>query len=250
LLYGDIPRFEPLGRDIIGLDLKAAGQNHTRETHSSNHFAHNPTINKIAITEGSLQSDEQRNENLLHITEDHDSLQHAKLAPPVLRPNLGKAQRQYIKERADNIRAQDGYIGSHKEDLPSSNWRLVAWWNTTFGIATTPTAADVQQEINRNHPRNFDYLSYSIPASVLASRQRPAASTASIPSNQHNTTTRTLAQRITFPEQERTSNLASRITIPAGHPTSLASRITFPEKPHDKNRIQKAPRKHGAPKHN
>jgi hypothetical protein len=108
----------------------------------------------------------------------------------------------------------------------------------------------VQQEINRSHPRNFDYLSYSIPTSVLASGQRPAASTTSVSTNQHNTTTRTLAQRITFPEEERTSNLASRITIPTGHPTSLASRITFPQKPQDKNRIHKAPRKNGAPKHN
>jgi hypothetical protein len=137
----------------------------------------------------------------------------------------------------------------------------VAWWNTCFGTASFPEPATVHAEIARQHPRHFDFLGYSIPTTLLnnvginrtrnqstASRSTATATLAdriTLPRTQQ-----TLAERITFPDDEHTHNLASRVTYPAGHPSSLESRITFPKKKQDQHRIQKQPRKDAAPRRN
>jgi hypothetical protein len=82
------------------------------------------------------------------------------LAPPSLRPNLGKKQREYVKQRAGQIRSKPECIES--DAYPQSSWKLVAWWNTCFGTASFPSAETVRKEIDRQHPKYFDFLGYSI----------------------------------------------------------------------------------------
>jgi hypothetical protein len=101
----------------------------------------------------------------------------------------------------------------------------------------------VQAEIARQHPREFDFLDYSIPTTLLNNAGNRRGNTGSAhrtnskaqaPSGAAVTKTlaecitpsktqQTLAERITFPDDQRTANLASRITYPAGHPSSLES---------------------------
>jgi hypothetical protein len=170
-----------------------------------------------------------------------------------------------VKQRAEEIRSNPSF--EQQEEYPQSDWRFVAWWNTSFGIASFPDADIVRQEIRRSHPRNFDFLNYHFPSTVgrvnppsvrnnnpaptLAERislpiaQRTLAERIALPTAQQ-----TLAQRITFPGDERNHNLASRVTYPAGHPSSLESRITFPKKKQDQHRIQKKSHKDAAPRRN
>jgi hypothetical protein len=191
-----------------------------------------------------------------------------KLAPPTLRPNLGKSQREYIKQRAEQIRGSPSFVPN--DAYPQSAWKLVAWWNTCFGTAGFPEPTTVQAEIARQHPREFNFLEYSIPTTLLnnagnrrgntgsahrtnTESQAPsgAAATKTLAERiTHPTTQHTLAERITFPDDPRTANLASRITYPAGHPSSLESRITFPKRPDDRHRIRKRGRKDAAPGRN
>jgi hypothetical protein len=77
-----------------------------------------------------------------------------------LRPNLGKSQREYVKQRAEQIRSSPSFIPN--DAYPQSSWKLVAWWNTCFGTASFPSAETVRKEIDRQHPKYFDFLGYSI----------------------------------------------------------------------------------------
>jgi hypothetical protein len=137
----------------------------------------------------------------------------------------------------------------------------VAWWNTCFGTASFPELSTVQAEIARQHPRHFDFIGYSIPTTLLnnvginRTRNQLTASRSTATATLADRITRprtqqTLAERITFPDDEPTPNLAARVTYPAGHPSSLKSRITFPKKKQDQHRIQKKSHKNAASRRN
>jgi hypothetical protein len=255
LLHGDIDSFALLGREFNGLGLRKSNPLDSRPLPAKTPQRHTTTTVSVDTTTKSQPSQKAR------IKDD-------KLAPPTLRPNLGKSQREYIKRRAEEIRSSASFVPN--DAYPKSAWKLVAWWNTCFGTAGFPEPTTVQAEIARRHPREFDFLEYSIPTTLLNNEGNRRGNTGSAhrtnsesqaPSRAAATKTlaeritpskaqQTLAERITFPDDQQTSNLASRITYPAGHPSSLESRITFPKRPDDRHRIRKRGTKDAAPRRN
>jgi hypothetical protein len=133
-----------------------------------------------------------------------------------------------VKQRAEEIRRNPNF--EQQEEYPQSDWRFVAWWNTSFGIASFPDADTVRQEIRRSHPKNFDFLNYHFPSTPSRVDPPPVRNNTPAPTLAERislpTAQRTLAERIIFPEARRA--LADRITFPEEQRT-LASRITFPE---------------------
>jgi hypothetical protein len=124
LLHGDIDSFALLGREFNGLGLRKSNPLDSRPLPKKNptptHYRYNN--NNIATKSASKHSKDD------------------KLAPPNLRPNLGKSQCEYIKRRAEEIRSSPSFVPN--DAYPKSAWKLVAWWNTCFGTAGFPEPHD------------------------------------------------------------------------------------------------------------
>jgi hypothetical protein len=85
-----------------------------------------------------------------------------------LQLNLGKSQRAYVKQRAEEIRSNPNF--EQQEEYPQSDWRFVAWWNTSFGIASFPDPDTVRQEISTYGTRYYEHFgSWHLPNASIQS---------------------------------------------------------------------------------
>jgi hypothetical protein len=164
----------------------------------------------------------------------------AKLATPSTKLNLGKRERGTVKKLYQEITENPLFVPN--EAFPVGQAKFVIWWRSTFPGPEFPSSQAIREAIEKRKPSEFNFASWD-PA-VLQIEEPPAP--------------RTLAERISFPEQtpaprplaERiTIPLANRITIPVANRITvpLARRITFPADNVQSGRIHK--KRRGGSKH-
>jgi hypothetical protein len=121
-----------------------------------------------------------------------------KVAPPPLKLNPGKQERNLIKYRYDEIREHPLFVDN--TDFPTGKAKFVFWWISCFPGPTFPTQQEISRALLENHPRTFDFASFDL-SRLSGGYDAAAATTEAAPR-------RSLADRISLP-------LANRITFPS-----------------------------------
>jgi hypothetical protein len=131
-----------------------------------------------------------------------------KVAPPPLKLNPGKQERNLIKYRYDEIREHPLFV--ENTEFPTGKVKFVFWWISCFPGPTFPTQQEISRALLENHPRTFDFTSFDL--SRLSCGYDAAAATTE-PTPRRSLADRIslpLANRITFPNQVRSGRVTKR----------------------------------------